>query len=330
MELMKLKKCLMDSKAQSKHKLFLDDVFQHILSVSNGESTITDSDLEALESEEEKRNILAGLKLLHEDLELYKREYKQKLDAEYQLRILQKKNEELEQFNYMASHDLKEPLRSIISFSALLMKDVDSLPTDTIQTYLSFISDSGLRMYQLIDGLLHFSVAGEEFNKTKVDPNELIEILKADLHALINNTNIEFEVSRLPYINADSTSIRLIFQNLISNAIKFSSRSKKLKIKVDSEMEKDFHYFYVSDNGPGIEKEYHEKVFSLLTRLQPKSEVEGAGIGLSICKKLIAMHGGEIWLDPDYVNGARFIFTIPRTIFQDKGMIYSKSVPLNA
>jgi len=110
-----------NTKKPSENNSFLAEVFQHILSISKGECEIEDAHLALLENEEEKMNILAGLKMLHEDLELYKKDYKQKLDADYQMRVLQKKNEELEQFNYMASHDLKEPLRSIVSFSSLLI-----------------------------------------------------------------------------------------------------------------------------------------------------------------------------------------------------------------
>jgi len=300
---------------------FLKTVFDQILLISRGDCDIKDEDLISLENDEQKRNIFAGLKLLHEDLELYKKEYKQKLDADYQLKVLQKKNAELEQFNYMASHDLKEPLRSIISFSSLLKKDFQNISSETIQTYLAFISDSGMRMHQLIDGLLQFSIAGSNINKTKVNLDRLVKTLLEDLQALRKDRDIEFNIDRLPYIQADQTSIKLIFQNLISNAIKFSSHENKLTISIEVKSDDDFHFFSVSDNGPGIEEEYQEKVFELLTRLQPKSEIEGAGIGLSTCKKLVGMHGGEIWIDADYEEGTKFIFTIPRFFVAQKRIV---------
>jgi len=292
------------------NNIFLQTLFEHILAISKGECRISDEELYSYENDENKLSILGGLKLLHEDLELYKTEYKEKLDSEYNLKILQKKNQELEQFNYMASHDLKEPIRNILMFTDILKNDVDDLSTDKAKEYLNIISDASKRMFKLIEGLLSFSTAGKELNKRNLNINDILVEIKKDLKIQFEEKDTQLIVDELPDIYADKTAMRLVFQNIISNAIKFS-KEKPVVIKIDARKTEHKIQFCISDNGPGIEPEYQEKVFNLLARLHTKSEVEGAGIGLSTCKKLIEMHQGKIWVDPAYQAGTKFCFEIP-------------------
>lgn len=297
--------------AEEKDDNFLPSLFEHILAISKGECNISDIDIIAQEHDEEKLNILSGLKLLHEDLELYKEEYKKNVDSEYNLKILQQKNKELEQFNFMASHDLKEPLRTVISMTDLIKRDFQILSEDETIEYLNFIADAGKRMFQLIEQLLSFSTAGTKLKKETLDVNSILMNIKKDLKFQLESNNVNLEIDKLPKIFADKVSIQLILQNLISNAIKFYKGNASPQIKISAKSDANKHTFYVADNGDGIDSQYHERIFGLLKRLHTKAEIEGAGIGLSMCRKLVNLHQGKIWIDSEYKDGAKFCFEIP-------------------
>ncbi len=288
----------------------LSEIFEQILHISKGECKI---DLDTLSSEkfsEIERNILVGLKLLHEDIELYKAEYRKNIDAEYAIKMLQSKNEQLEQFNYMASHDLKEPIRTIKNYTELLEDRIENLDISTQKEFLSIISDSSQRMHDLIEGLLAFTTAGETINKQSVNVHYILDEVKKDLHSLITNQQINIHSNALPVIKADPIALKLILQNLISNAIKFRSFDRDLNINISHKVKDNYHEFSVSDNGLGIKAEYQSKIFELLKRLHSKSKIEGSGVGLTICKKLVELHGGKIWVESEYNAGSTFYFTL--------------------
>lgn len=291
---------------------FLEEVFENLLMISRGECNITEEDLLALEAAPQKLNILSGLKLLFEDLELYKKEYRENLEAEYRLKVLEKKNEDLEQFNYMASHDLKEPLRNIKNFSQLLLNSHEQLPTEKVTDYLTHITSATGRMYDLLNGLLNFTTAGSTLVKTHVNMVELIDVVKADVILANEALTIDFEIEPMPTIYVDSAAIHIVIQNLITNAIKFRDKKRKLCLKVKYKAADTHHQFCISDNGIGIQKEYLNDIFVLLKRLHTKAEIEGSGIGLSTCKKIIEMHNGKMWVESIYGKGSDFFFTIPR------------------
>ena len=299
----------MDNSNQDRN--FLGEVFEQILLISKGECTISNEDLENLELSVDEFNILSGLKLLHEDLELYKSDYKAKLDVEYNLKVLQKKNEQLEQFNYMASHDLKEPLRNIKNFSELLYSRIDTLSKKKVVEYLGYIKESTGRMFDLLNSLLSYTTAGAEINRQPNDINVIIQELLKDMSTSLEQIDIDVEFDNLSTIQCDKVSVRLIFQNLIANAVKFKSDERPLKLQIRHIKGVNEDVFCVKDNGVGIEQEFQEKIFDLLTRLHTKSEVEGSGIGLSICKKLVLLHNGRIWLESEYGVGSSFFFSIP-------------------
>jgi len=293
---------------------FLDEVFEHILTISKGQCEITDDNLLSLENDPKQLNILAGLKLLHEDMELYKKDYKTKLEADYKLKVLQKKNEDLESFNYMASHDLKEPLRNIINYSQLLSRNYESHSQVQKAKYLDFINEASVRMLDLLDGLLLFSTASSALVRTPVDVSLLMNDLLKDLQITLDKANPDIIIDEdLPVISADKPALLVIFQNLLTNAIKYRDHSRQLVIRIRHESRKAENIFCVSDNGIGIEKKYYDDVFKLLKRLHTKNDIEGSGIGLSTCKKLVELHQGRMWLESVLGKGSDFYFSIPKT-----------------
>jgi len=302
----------MDNSNQNRN--FLEEVFEQILLISKGECTISNEDLENLELPVHRFNVLSGLKLLHEDLELYKSDYKAKLDVEYTLKVLQKKNEQLEQFNYMASHDLKEPLRNIKNFSELLYARIDTLPKEKVIEYLGYIRESTGAMFDLLNSLLSYTTVGAEINRQPNDLNIIIQELLKDMSTSLEDNDVDIKLDKLPTILSDKFSIRLIFQNLIANAVKFRSSDRPLKIHITHTSEVNEDIFCVTDNGIGIEKEFQESIFDLLKRLHAKSDVDGSGIGLSICRKLVKLHKGRIWLESEYGKGSSFYFSIPSSM----------------
>lgn len=248
---------------EEKENLFMKEVFDHILSISKGQCNISQERLISLEKDEDKLNILAGLNLLHEDLELYKKDYRDKLDSEYKLKVLEKKNDDLEQFNYMASHDLKEPLRNIKSFAQLLTTNLEKLSKNKIKEYLTYINDATFRMYELLNGLLDFTTAGATLILHPVKLNSLISDLTKDMSRIIKESQAKLTVEDLPIISGDKIALKAIFQNLIANAIKFRDKDRTLEVRISCETTVNSNIFCVSDNGIGIEEAYKKDVFIL-------------------------------------------------------------------
>lgn len=228
---------------------------------------------------------------------------------------LEAKNNELEQFAYIASHDLKEPLVTISSLIDLLVDDYTDTLDEEGKMSLNFVKESSDRMRKLIDAILAYSRLGKSKAYSSVDCNVVIETLKGDLQHVIKRTNTQIEIDKLPIINGAELEIRLLFQNLISNGIKFTkpdvtplvSISAKKVIKDDS----NFWQFAVSDNGIGIPEKHQERIFSIFQRLHSREEYEGTGIGLAHCKKIVESHGGKIWLSSEEGKGTTFYFTVP-------------------
>lgn len=295
----------------SKPTLFLENIFNHILSISKGECDISDSMI-LDQDHENKRNILAGLRLLHEDIELYKSDLKKSMEADYQVKILREKNEELIQFNYVASHDMQEPLRTIRSFSELLENRYNDQLDQKGKEYLSFISESSKRLSQLINGLLNYSKIGLEQSYEEIDTNQLVEEIIRDLEFQINETQIVISLDDLPIIKADPLGIRQVFQNLITNAIKFRTKNGNPQVWVSCKSDKQGHIFEIKDNGLGIAPQFQNQIFNIFQRLHSKNEIEGTGIGLSLCKKVIELHKGKIWLESKLDRGSSFFFIIPQ------------------
>jgi PAS domain S-box-containing protein len=223
---------------------------------------------------------------------------------------LRQKNRELEQFAYIASHDLQEPLRTVSSFSAQLQKQYNDKLDDLAQKYLFFIQQGTERMKTLITDLLDYSRIGKKKELRTIDCNTLMENVMADLHTAIQESKVEIQKENLPVVNGYTTEMKQLFQNLISNAIKFRKNGVLPKIQISSQPVNGGWEFSIKDNGIGIAEEHNERIFVIFQRLHSRSEYEGTGIGLSHCKKIVELHGGRIWVHSKPGEGSAFHFTI--------------------
>lgn len=219
-----------------------------------------------------------------------------------------------EQFAYIASHDLQEPVRTIISLAELLQKrHVDTLDADGKQI-IQFVKDSGNRMTQLIKGLLDYSRLGKNQEYEKVDLNELLDTIVRDLNAQIVDKNAEIQFSNMPTIFGFRLDLHSIFQNLVSNAIKFSKLSEASKIEISYSEDVKYWFFNVKDNGIGMELKDREKVFQIFQRLHNRSKFDGVGIGLAHCKRIAEIHRGSISVESEIGVGSDFQFSISKEL----------------
>jgi signal transduction histidine kinase len=231
-------------------------------------------------------------------------------NLETQNRELERKNKELEQFAYVASHDLQEPLRTTSGFVELLQQQYKGKLDDKADKYISYIVQSSNRMRVLITDLLEYSRIGNKRELCKVDCNEVVKEVLADLGTVICETGTEVHVGPLPVINGYPTEMKLLFQNLISNSIKFRKKDIVPQIMIGALRKGNIWQFSVQDNGIGIAKEHNERIFIIFQRLHTRSEYTGSGIGLSHCKKIVELHKGKIWLESEVGKGSTFHFTL--------------------
>ncbi|MEU0126306.1 MULTISPECIES: CHASE3 domain-containing protein [unclassified Streptomyces] len=226
---------------------------------------------------------------------------------------LRRSNSELEQFAYVASHDLQEPLRKVASFCQLLEKRYGTELDDRAKQYITFAVDGAKRMQVLINDLLTFSRVGRVQQSWKpVDlENSLTRALSNLTLALEESGATVVRDDPLPELLGDSTSLTMVWQNLIGNAVKFRRPDVPCRITVGCVREDEKWHITVADNGIGIAPEFADKVFIIFQRLHARDEYEGTGIGLSLCRKIIEFHGGRIWLDPEPSEGTLFHFTLP-------------------
>lgn len=222
------------------------------------------------------------------------------------------KNQELEQFAYIASHDLKEPLRTASSFSKLFEKKYKDALDEKGKMYLSHISGSHERMITLINGLLEYSHIGKEGEREILDCNRLISEVLEDLDQMIKENNAKVTCEKLPVLEGFPTQLKLLFQNLITNAIKFRKKEVNPIIDITAQDNQNHWEVCVRDNGIGIEEAYYQKIFNIFQRLHTKKEYNGTGIGLAHCKKIVELHGGKIWVSSQPGTGSKFYFSIPK------------------
>jgi PAS domain S-box-containing protein len=225
---------------------------------------------------------------------------------------LKRSNAELEQFAYVASHDLQEPLRMVSSYTQLLQRRYKEKFDDDANEFMGYIVDGAARMKQLIEDLLTYSrvgTRGKEFRPVEVEA--ALRRGVANLRAAISESGASVSNDPLPMVEGDDVQLAQLFQNLIGNALKFRSQSvPRIHVSV-SEKETEYE-FGVADNGIGIEPQYFERIFMVFQRLHNKGEYPGTGIGLAICKKVVERHGGRIWVDSSPEGGSTFRFTLPR------------------
>ncbi len=226
------------------------------------------------------------------------------------IEALKRSNAELERFAYVASHDLQEPLRMVGSFVQLLAQRYrDKLDADA-NKFINIAVDSAARMQTLINDLLRFSrvaTRGQPFENVD-SKNVLVQVLK-DLSVSIQESNAKISIGTLPTVHADPVQLGQVFQNLISNAIKFR-RSEIPEIQVDAHRDKEEWIFSVKDNGIGIDPKYFDKIFIIFRRLHSREKYPGTGIGLATCKKIVERHGGRIWVESEPGKGSTFYFSL--------------------
>jgi signal transduction histidine kinase len=233
-------------------------------------------------------------------------------DLEQREAELRRSNADLEQFAYVASHDLQEPLRKVASFCQMLQRRYADALDDRAQQYIGFAVDGATRMQRLINDLLTFSRIGRVYDgKQAVDLNEVVDRVEDSLAVSIGETGARIVRPKLPTVAGDVTLLTMLWQNLLGNAIKFRRPGEPPRVEITATETDDGWTFAVSDNGIGIDPEFADKIFVIFQRLHPRDRYEGTGIGLAVCKKVIEHHGGEIELDPSYGEGARLVFTLP-------------------
>jgi signal transduction histidine kinase len=226
-------------------------------------------------------------------------------------RELERSNTELEQFAYIASHDLQEPLRKVASFCQLLERRYKGQLDERADQYIAFAVDGAKRMQILINDLLAFSRVGRIVRQpVEVSCTAVLEQATTNVADAIERTGATVAADELPRVSAEIPLLTAVFQNLISNALKFRGEDPP-KVTVTVRRDGDFWEFAVADNGIGIDPEYAERIFVIFQRLHNKADYPGTGIGLAMCRKIIEYHGGTIWLDTNVESGSRFCFTLP-------------------
>jgi signal transduction histidine kinase len=224
---------------------------------------------------------------------------------------LQRSNAELEQFAYIASHDLQEPLRKITSFCQLLQRRYEGQLDEKADQYIEFAVDGAKRMQSLINDLLAFSRVGrtgEDFSQ--VASSAALNAAERNLAAAVERTGALIVSDALPPVRAQLTLLTAVFQNLLSNALKFAG-DEPPRIVVTAVRDGSYWEFSVADNGIGVSPEYAERVFLIFQRLHDRATYPGTGIGLAMCRKIVEYFGGRIWLDTSVTTGATFRFTVP-------------------
>lgn len=254
----------------------------------------------------ELQNALGHVNMKEEELKEYA----------YRLEI---SNKELTEFAHIASHDLKAPLRSIMSFAQLFERRNKDKFDDTDREYFNYIKSNAGQSARLIEDLLNYSKIDKNLGEpTKVDVNKCIFVAEMNMQSLIREKNAVIHYDNLPILRGHTSLITQLFQNFINNGIKYN-KSEQPTIHIDVQRnDRNEYVFSVSDNGIGIAPENQDKVFAMFQRLHTQSEYDGTGIGLSFCTRIIETYGGKIWIESDLDKGTTFYFTLPKAVVVEK------------
>ncbi|WP_338774197.1 CHASE3 domain-containing protein [Nocardia vulneris] len=296
----------LDELEAASHRVADGDFDHHISAHGPADLTTVAAAVEAM-----RRRVVAELESSRDQEAVLERQAAE-LDA--QTAELRRSNAELEQFAYVASHDLQEPLRKVAAFCQLLEKRYGDQLDERAGQYIAYAVDGAKRMQVLINDLLTFSRVGRVIDSNvQIDLDQTMDKALANLSAAAEDTDLKLErPAELPKITGDPTLLTMLWQNLIGNAIKFRDAERAPVVRIGCEPDEDAGgwRFSVSDNGIGIAPEFAEKVFVIFQRLHSREEYTGTGIGLALCKKIVEHHGGKIWLDTEYTGGTRFVFTL--------------------
>ena len=285
------------------NKQFINDILQHVVDITNDECTIEESlILEKFNEDVTKAELLSGLLFLHETIQFQKSKLI-KTNIE-----LNKKNDDLEEFAYITSHDLKAPLRGIYALASFIEEDISNNKVNAVYDSLKLLKDRIVSMENLINGLLEYSKATKQDIKyTLVDINQCVEEIKSLLY-ITPEITVEV-VSDLPKVYGIKTKLFQVFFNIIENAIKYNDKDNIL-VQISSKLNKNFIDYYITDNGPGIKEEYHSKIFKMFQTIEAPDK-DSTGIGLSLAKKITEMHKGKIKLISNQYQGCTFVISLP-------------------
>ncbi|MBP9691965.1 MAG: PAS domain-containing protein [Alphaproteobacteria bacterium] len=231
---------------------------------------------------------------------------------------LENSNALLQEFAYVASHDLQEPLRMVSNFVQLLQKRYSHKLDKDAEEFIQFAVSGTERMKALINDLLMYSRVDSQGKPLKeTDMQEVLNWTLATLHDALEDGGVDLSLEPLPQVLGDEIQLGQLFQNLIANALRYHAPTHPLKIQIGAIEEEDFWKLFVKDNGIGIDPQFHERVFKIFQRLHSYEEFKGTGIGLSICKRIVERHGGKIWIESEENEGSTFYFTIPKIIQEE-------------
>jgi len=235
----------------------------------------------------------------------------EKANAEKTNEALAYANKELDSFSYSVSHDLRAPLRAIVGYSNILIEDYGDKLDDEGKQTLNVIMKNVLKMGQLIDDLLAFSRIGKQnLIKVNVDMNKLVNTIENEFN-MQQATKIELDKKSLLNTKCDSSMMKQVMTNLISNALKYSGKKEKSKVEIGSYLDNNNNIYYVKDNGVGFDMKYYDKLFGVFQRLHSVNEFEGTGVGLALVQRIISKHGGKVWAEAKVDEGATFYFSLP-------------------
>jgi PAS domain S-box-containing protein len=223
---------------------------------------------------------------------------------------LKRKNIELEQFAYVASHDLQEPLRTVAGFVELLKRHYKDEADESVTKYINYITDASDRMRRLVQDLLDYSRLGRERILEPIDCNSLVQEVLSDLTMAIQESQAVINIDALPVVSGYATEMKQLFQNLVSNSLKFRKPGEPPVINISVIPKEEHWQFTITDNGIGVDEKYRDRIFVIFQRLHTKNEYEGTGIGLAHCKKITELHSGKIWVNSTPGEGSTFYFTI--------------------
>ncbi len=229
---------------------------------------------------------------------------------------LEQSNEDLEQFAYLASHDLQEPLRTVGNYTQLLKHRYQGQIDEQADDYIQYAVDGVKRMQRLLHELLEYSRVDSSSELKTIDMGTACQNAINSLKQTIDELGAQIDIGMLPEVTGNGTQLTQLFQNLIVNALKYQAEDTVPCIKVSAEDRGADWCFSIEDNGIGIESRYIEKIFVMFQRLHPREDYEGTGVGLAICKKVIIRHGGEIWVESKPGSGSTFYFTLPKVALE--------------
>lgn len=241
----------------------------------------------------------------------FKQQEQLKDKLEDSIENLNSKNKELEQFAYTVSHDLKEPLRMVRSFMELLKNKYGKILDNKAHEYIHYAVEGAERMGDNIDDLLEYSRIGRKYTTIEqTDLNSLVDGILKNLTSDIEESQAQISIADLPTMHLVPVSIKILFQNLLTNALKYHPEGQRPVITIEAEEKNNCWQFAVTDNGIGIDAKYHEQVFAVFNRLHTRDEFPGSGMGLAISKKIVEQHDGQIWIESNKEQGSTFKFTI--------------------